>query len=420
MKHYIFIFLFCYTGIFAQTDSVELEEIIQNAYAHYPVLRTKPLVASASQKYIQNIKSNYYPQLSFSAQASYQSDVTNIPLDIPNFEFETLSKDQYKIQGVLSQTIYDGGITKSQAQMTRVEADIELSQTDMEWETIREQIIQAYFKVLLLRAQKEQHIISRKDIEVTLEKIRAGVAAGTVLETEQYRLEAEKIKLDQGITQIDFQVRTLLNQLSLLSNHSIPPQTGFRLPISEEQKIYNADNVTRLKWFQQKRAQINQMDVLQQKRSQPNAKAFIQGGYGKPGLNFLKNSFEPYYIAGIQLSWNLNNLYTAKNDRQILQINQHKLNAQEESFRIQLQSNMEKHYEEMASIVTLLSQDEEILQIRQKVKETAKTQMEKGVINVSDYLKEFHAEEIARINREIHQVQWIRSQYLLKHISGNL
>ena len=46
----------------------------------------------------------------------------------------------------------------------------------------------------------------------------------------------------------------------------------------------------------------------------PRIGAFFQGGYGRPGLNMLEDSFSPFYVAGVRLSWNMGKLYTLKND----------------------------------------------------------------------------------------------------------
>ena len=46
-------------------------------------------------------------------QATYQNDVTQFPVKLPNVSVDPLSKDQYKVYADVSQTIYDGEISKS-------------------------------------------------------------------------------------------------------------------------------------------------------------------------------------------------------------------------------------------------------------------------------------------------------------------
>ena len=53
-------------------------------------------------------------------------------------------------------------------------------------------------------------------------------------------------------------------------------------------------------------------------RLMPHLGLFVQGAYGNPGLNMLKNEFTPYYVAGVRLSWNFGSLYTLRNDRRLI------------------------------------------------------------------------------------------------------
>ena len=47
----------------------------------------------------------------------------------------------------------------------------------------------------------------------------------------------------------------------------------------------------------------------------PRFGLFVQGAYGNPGLNMLKDEFNASYMAGVRMSWNFGSLYTLKNDR---------------------------------------------------------------------------------------------------------
>ena len=72
------------------------------------------------------------PQFSINGQATYQSDVTDIPIKIPNTTIPTLSKDQYKIYTEVDQTISDGGIIKMQKQSIEANAAIDDQKLEVE------------------------------------------------------------------------------------------------------------------------------------------------------------------------------------------------------------------------------------------------------------------------------------------------
>lgn len=87
------------------------------------------LIDQTERYSLSNVGKAWLPQLSVSGKASYQSDVTKLPLDgdkisslLPGFEIPSLSKDQYQVVAQVDQTIWDGGSTRSARALTRAEA----------------------------------------------------------------------------------------------------------------------------------------------------------------------------------------------------------------------------------------------------------------------------------------------------------
>ena len=97
------------------------------ARENYPIIKQKDLIKQTANLNIENLNKGYLPQFSFvlSGQASYQSDVTQLNIPIPNVKIEPLSKDQYKVLGDVSQLIYDGGAMKQQDEMQQLNAEVE-------------------------------------------------------------------------------------------------------------------------------------------------------------------------------------------------------------------------------------------------------------------------------------------------------
>lgn len=146
---------------------------------------------------------------------------------------------------------------------------------------------------------------------------------------------------------------------------------------------------------------------------------FFQGGYGRPGLNFLSNDFATYYIGGLKLNWNFAGLYTAKNERAILKINQQTIDVQKEIFLFNTSLSLFQENSEVSKFQELIVTDNEIIRLREKIKIVAKTQLENGTITSNDYLTYVNAEDQARQNLLLHQVQLSLAQYNYQTISGN-
>lgn len=66
------------------------------------------LVEKTKEYNLENAAKGYLPQFALSAKASYQSDVTEIPVKLPGVDLKGLSKDQYQVMLELQQKIWDG------------------------------------------------------------------------------------------------------------------------------------------------------------------------------------------------------------------------------------------------------------------------------------------------------------------------
>jgi len=66
----------------------------------------------------------------------------------------------------------------------------------------------------------------------------------------------------------------------------------------------------------------------------------------------------------------------------------------------------------------LLNTDNEIIILRESIKTTAAAQLENGVINTNDFLREVNAEDQARQNKILHGIQLLMSQYNLDNTLG--
>ena len=119
MKRSLFmflLFLFFIAPIGAQT----LEECQLAAERNYPLIRQYGLIEKTTELTVANIQKGWLPQVSASAQATYQSDVTAFPDQIQKvyqqmgIDMEGLRKDQYRLGIDIQQAVFDGGAIRSQ------------------------------------------------------------------------------------------------------------------------------------------------------------------------------------------------------------------------------------------------------------------------------------------------------------------
>ncbi|MDD2438306.1 MAG: TolC family protein, partial [Massilibacteroides sp.] len=151
----------------------------------------------------------------------------------------------------------------------------------------------------------------------------------------------------------------------------------------------------------------------------PRFGAFVQAGYGRPGLNMLEDEFSPFYVAGVRMSWNLGRLYTQKNDRRKVGTLQRQIDVGRETFLFNTHMQLIQQQEEVQKMVRIMQSDDEIIRLRTNVKKAAEVKLSNGVIAVSDLIREMNAEDMARQAAMIHRTQYLMAIYQIRYITNN-
>lgn len=398
------------------TSSLTLEQCYEMAKSNYPLIHQKELLTRSLEFTIANAQSGFRPQFAIYAQATYQSDVTRLPGSVQFVE--PLSKDQYKVYAELNQTIYDGGITKSQNAVQTNNTLVEQQKVEVELYKIRDRINQIYFGVLLMDAQMVQVNLLKSDLNTSLAKTESAIRNGTAFRTNADILQAEVLKTDQRVIEIKAGKRAFMDMLGLFINQTLNDQTALEKPVVIEE---SRPEIRRpeLTLFQFQSELIGTQYKANSARNGPRLGLFLQGGYGLPALNFLKNEFDTYYLGGVRLSWALGGYYNSKRDRALLDLNTSMVNVQKEAFLFNTNLAMKQQNQEVEKLKELIRVDNEIIELRARIKKTAQSQYENGVISTNDLLRELNAEEGARQSLVQHQIQLMLARYNYQTTTGN-
>ena len=142
-----------------------IEECYEKAVANYPLVKQYGLIEQSREYNLSNAARAWLPQISLNAKASYQSDVTKIPLDfsqdpmLVNMKIEELSKDQYGVTLDVTQTLWDGGATKARSEQIKAQTAVENEELKVNLYAVKERINQIFFGILLCDAILEQNRI---------------------------------------------------------------------------------------------------------------------------------------------------------------------------------------------------------------------------------------------------------------------
>jgi outer membrane protein TolC len=402
----------------AQTaDHLSIDSCYRYAKNNYPLIRQQELIEKTKQYSIDNATKGYLPQLAINGQATYQSDVTQIPISLPNMTVPTLSKDQYKIYGEINQPLTDVTVINQQKQLIRDNAVVEGEKLEVELYKLKDRINQLFFGILLIDAQIHQTELLKKDIQSGIDKTSAALANGTALKSNVNMLKAELLKAGQRMTELQTNRKGYSDMLGLLINKPLTEQIVLETPVSKN----NTQTINRpeLRLFDAQKKIFSVQDKLITARNIPRLNLFLQSGFGKPALNMLNPDLDFYYIGGLRLSWNLSNLYTFKKDKKTLLINQDLVEIQRQTFLFNTQLSLAQQQAEQNKLMELIKADDEIIALRSSIKSTANTQLENGTITVIDYVAYVNAEDQAKQNQLLHQIQLLMTQYATQTLSGN-
>ena len=139
-----------------QSNSLTLDDCLQMAKQNYPLIKQFTLIEKTKEYSIANAQKGYLPQFNVTGQATYQSAVTGFPITLPNVDIPTISKDQYRLYGEVSQSITDLFAVKDQKEYINANSEIETQKIKVELYKLRERINSIYFGILLIDEQIQQ------------------------------------------------------------------------------------------------------------------------------------------------------------------------------------------------------------------------------------------------------------------------
>lgn len=405
MKSLFFILIICFAGsqANAQSEELSLEECHKLSRQNYPLLKQAELISKAAEYSIDNAAKGYLPQLNISGQVSYQSDVTKIPIRIPGMSVPELGKDQYRLAAEGTQVLFDGGTVKLQKEAINMNAAVENKKLEVELYRLKDKINQLFFGVLLINEQLKQNELLKNDLQLGIDKTTATVANGTAFKSSLNVLKAELLKVKQRSTELRFTRKGFIDVLGLFIRKDLREDIILVKPAKPV-----AENEIRRPELGLYGAQLKSLDVKERAiaaKNLPKFNLFLQGGIGKPALNMLNNSVEPFAVGGLRMSWPLAGFYTSKKEKAMIDISRKEIDVQKENFLLNTGFTIKQQDAEIDKQADLLAADDEIITLRASIKSASAAQLENGVINTSDYLREVNAEDQARQSKILHEIQ---------------
>lgn len=397
-----------------------LQQCYQLAVQNHPFSR-QPALYDKSNKIQEELwDKNNLPQLNFSGQATYQSAVTELPIQIPGVSTPEIPQEQYRVGVDVSQVIYGGGLTERQKILETHNLGINKKSTESELYKLKERVSQVYLGILLSASSLDVYKLSRDDMEARLKRIESMVKGGMVLPINATVLKAEILKVKQKEAEVIAQRKAFIGVLSILTGTDVPVNAGFIEPEITVNSWTYKNNRPEYYLFDLQDQKLDAMKNLTDAKRNPRVMAFGNVGYGRPGLNMFKEEAELFYTAGVKVSWNIWNWKQTDHEKQLLDIQKELIEIQKKNLDINVRASVQQHLEDMAKLTDLLLSDDTIISLRSEITKAAASQLENGVITSTEYLTEYNAEIQARLTRNLHRIQLLQAKTAYMAATGNL
>lgn len=402
----------------AQT-TLHLNDLYRALEQYHPYHRLDEAVKSVElqQKKINALGT--WPQTSFQGQATWQSDVTEIPLTIPGLDIPGQAHDQYRAVVEISQSLYDGGARRAlNEQASRITA-VETANTEVQFINLKETICRTYYNALMADLAIRQLELLSRDLDQKAVKLNNQIREGMVSGYQEASLQLKIKENLQNILDAKKQKSNALKSLEWLTGIKLDStvQLTYQVLSPEDQSARRPE----LAVLDAQRKMYAAQFQLSNTKYQPRVQAFGQLGYGRPGLNLLSDDFEPYSILGLRWQWNLGNLYTRQSTREknILQANLDKVNIQEEAFVLQQNIREQAQLLDIENLNQLIKEDQAMIALHERVVKSSEAQFENGIITVNEYATDTFNLTQAKLKTDIHLALLSQSKELLKLIHGN-
>lgn len=403
--------------LFPAVRAQSLEECRQAAEHNYPIIRQYDLIARTTELTVRNIQKAWFPQISVTAQGSYQNKVTAWPENLQvlfaqmGIQLQGLSRDQYKVGIDVRQTLFDGGAIGSRREIARGEGAVQAAQTEVDLYKIGQRVHEMYFALLLLDEQLRLNADANALLRSNEQQLAAMLKSGTASAGDFENVKAERLSAEQQQTELLSQRQTLQRLLSLFCGipvDSIRRPAVPNLPSGENKR-------PELRLFDRRLQLTDVQEKALDAQLLPQLGLFAQGYYGNPGLNLFEDMMKHRWswngIAGLKLTWNLSALYTHRNEKSKLRVQRELIENARQLFLFNNRLDETQQSENVRRFREIAQRDGEIIALRTAVRKAAESKLAHGVIDVNGLLREINKENAAKTQQAIHEIDMLKAMY---------
>jgi len=394
-------------------DSLRLEDLQADLARNWPVSRQASIADQIANIRLDALASVWMPDITLSASAQYQTDVTAIRLPIPGAQPPAQPKDRYALSVDVRQLIWDGGMSRARAEIEDWTRQADKTSVDVELYALAQPLTDAFFSALMLAEQRASLALYLQDLEARLSQTTTAIAAGAATSTHGDVLRVEILRLRQRLSDIDRFIAHAYELMSLLSGTEIDRSRPLALP----RPVPGAGRPeTTLLQARIGHLEATRKSIAASRR--PVVSAFATGAYARPGLDIFDDAFAPYAVVGIRASWAVWDRGAANRESHTISLQQERIRSQWEAMNRTWVIQAASKQAEMDRLDAAMALDAEILRLRRQIVDSYARQLDAGAITATEYLMERNALHQAEIQARLHHLLWRQAQWSRALITG--
>lgn len=391
-------------------DTLRLGALQDAAVQRDPRARQAQMQARATELRLRNLDAERLPRLGVRAEATRQSEVASLPIEMPGVEVPEPPKSRFEAAVEAQVTLWDGGVLASRREVERARLQAAQAQLAAQLHPLRMEVAEAFFAAFLLQERMAEAGTLLDDLEARLAMVRAQLRAGAALPGDTAALRAELLGAAQQRDELAADRRAALRVLAQLTGRDAGEADVLALPDLDDRMGVDGPHHPQYAVFAAERARLEREAALVRARTQPQVSAFGQLAYGRPGLAQFRDDLHEYWIGGVRVRWQPWDWGAAGREGQVLQVQRQMVDTEEAAFTARLGREVADELAALPRLRDALAADDRIVALREQVERQARVQLEERAITAAAYVDARTDLQEARVARQRHRVELARAQ----------
>lgn len=406
-------------------DTLRLGDLRAAAAAQDPRAVQPDLLTRATELRLAALRAQRLPQFALSGQATVQNEVPSIPISLPGQSVPSPPHEQFRAQVEADWMLWDGGRIARQTAAERARLAENVAGVAVTLHSLRDAATDAFFGALLFDAQADVLALADEDLGARLRIVQRRAEEGAALRADVAALEAERIRVQQGIDEAEAGHHTALAVLADLTGLDLDA-AALALPdldaetaralAAEGDALRDRPELVRFARAAE-RAEAEARTAEAQTR--PTVGLFAQAGVGRPSpFDFLSDEVSEFGIAGVRVRWPLFDGGRAKREAAALRLQADLTDTEAAAFARQIARATANDRADLDRLDAALASDRRAVALREEVLRAARRQLDEGVLLPDVYTDRLTDLAAARLTLARHRIERAQAQARLLSALG--